>query len=74
MSQKKDNLDIAWFGLDGFLVAAYFVVVAIIFYAIFAKNDLIMGTLIPYGIMIAVTGIFINYLSIIFKFSKPKSK
>ncbi|MTK13312.1 MAG: hypothetical protein F8N39_14875 [Clostridiaceae bacterium] len=73
MSNKKNNLEISWFGIDGFLVIVYFVVVGIIYYAISTQNDFIVGKLIPYGIMIAVTLIFINYLSIIFKFSKPKS-
>ena len=72
-ADKKNSLDIEWLGMDGFLVALYFIVVGFIFYAIISKNDLIIGTIIPYGIMIAVTLIFVNYLSIIFKFAKPKS-
>ncbi len=72
MSNKKNNLEISWFGIDGFLVILYFIVVGIIYYAISTRNDFIVGKLIPYGIMIAVTLIFINYLLIIFKFSKPK--
>lgn len=74
MSNEKNSLQISWLGLDGFLVALYFVVVGVIFYAILNHNDFIIGKLIPYGIMIAVTLIFINYLSIIFKFAKPTAK
>lgn len=73
MSKQKDGLEISWIGLDGLLVASYFVIVGIIFYAILNHNDFIIGKLIPYGIMIAVTLIFINYLSIVFKFAKPKN-
>ncbi|ADK16332.1 MULTISPECIES: hypothetical protein [Clostridium] len=73
MSKKNDKLEISWFGIDGFLVLLYFIVVGVIYYAISAHNDFIVGRLIPYGIMIAVTLIFINYLGIIFKFSR-KSK
>lgn len=74
MSNKNNDLDIAWFGMDGFLVCLYFVVVGVIHYAITTRNDLIVGKLIPYGIMIAVTLIFVDYLSMIFKFSKPKNE
>ncbi len=70
----KKDLEISWFGLDGFLVALYFVFVAIIYYAITARNDFIVGVAIPYGLMITVTLIFLNYLSIVFKFSKAKGK
>lgn len=73
MSKQKNSLEISWLGMDGLLVALYFVVVGFIFYAILSHNDFIIGRVIPYGIMIAVTLIFINYLSIIFKFAKPKS-
>jgi hypothetical protein len=73
MSKEKDDLEISWIGIDGLLVAAYFVIIGIIFYAILYHNDFIIGKLIPYGIMTAVTLIFINYLSIVFKFAKPKN-
>ncbi len=69
MSRKKNSLEIEWLGMDGALVLSYFLVVGIIFYAIFTKNDFIIGKLVPYGIMVAVTGIFIDYLSHVFKFS-----
>ena len=73
MSKQKDGLKISWLGLDGLLVGAYFVIIGVIFYAILNHNDFIIGKLIPYGIMTAVTLIFINYLSIVFKFAKPKN-
>lgn len=73
MSKHNDNLDISWIGLDGLLVVSYFIIIGTVFYAIFTHNDFIIGKLIPYGIMTAVTLIFINYLSIIFKFSKSKN-
>lgn len=67
---SKKDLEISWFGIDGFLVALYFVAVAVIYYAISTQNDFIVGTVIPYGLMITVTLIFLNYLSIVFKFTK----
>lgn len=74
MSDKKNKLEISWLGLDGFLVVLYFAVVALIYFAISSKNDFIIGKLIPYGFMTAVTVIFINYLSILLRFRKPKNK
>jgi len=74
MSNQKNSLEISWIGLDGFLVALYFVLVGIICYAIFRHNDFIIQYLLPYGFMIAVTGIFINYLSLVFKFAKTKKE
>ncbi|HWR44961.1 hypothetical protein [Sporomusa sp.] len=71
---SKKDLEISWFGIDGFLVALYFVMVAIIFYAITSQNDFIVGKVIPYALMITVTLIFLNYLSIVFKFSKSNGK
>lgn len=74
MSTAKKDLEISWLGLDGFLVVLYFIAVGIIYYAISVQNDWIVSQLIPYGIMITVTMIFINYLFIVFKFSKPQDK
>jgi hypothetical protein len=74
MSNQKHNLEISWIGLDGFLVALYFVLVGIICYAIFCHNDFIIGYLLPYGFMIVVTLIFGNYLSLVFKFAKTNGK
>ncbi len=72
--RKKFSLDIAWLGLDGALVAGYFVMVGVILYAIINHNDLIIGRIIPYGIMIAVTLIFINYICIITKFVRKSGR
>lgn len=74
MSTVKKNLEIAWLGIDGLLVALYFVAVGIIYYAITAQNDWLVGQVIPYGIMVVVTGIFVNYLLIVFKFTRPQDR
>ena len=71
---SKKDLEISWLGIDGFLVALYFVFVAIIYYAITARNDFIVGTAIPYALMTIVTLIFLNYLSIVFKFARNSGK
>ena len=73
MSKEKDGLKISWLGLDGLLVGSYFVLVGVISFAILTHNDFIIGKLIPYAIMAAVTLIFINYLSIVFKFARKKT-
>ncbi|TWH46882.1 hypothetical protein [Sporomusa sp. KB1] len=74
MSTAKKSLEISWLGLDGFLVVLYFIAVGVIYYAITAQNDWIVGQAIPYGIMITVTIIFINYLLIVLKFNKSQDK
>jgi hypothetical protein len=71
---SKKDLEISWLGIDGFLVALYFVFVGIIYYAITARNDFIVGTAIPYALMTVVTLIFLNYLSIVFKFSRNNGR
>ncbi|HVI42963.1 MAG TPA: hypothetical protein VM577_20340 [Anaerovoracaceae bacterium] len=71
MSKRKNDLEISWLGMDGFLVALYFIVVGVIFYAILNHSDFLIGKFIPYGLMLAVTIIFINYLSHVLKFAKP---
>jgi inner membrane protein involved in colicin E2 resistance len=73
-SKKNNNLEISWLGMDGLLLALFFVVAGTIFWGILNKNDLLMGTIIPYGLMIGVTFIFLNYLSHVFNFSKPQNK
>ena len=70
MEEKKTVGKIAWLGVDGLLVLAYFAIVGIIIWALVAKNDFIIGYAIPAVLLIAVTGVFINYLFTVFKFSK----
>lgn len=72
VSKVKKDLEIKWFGIDGFLVALYFLVTAFIFYGIVTKNDLIIGKIIPYGVMVVVVLIFFDYLYRIYKMIKDK--
>ncbi|WFD12295.1 hypothetical protein [Tepidibacter hydrothermalis] len=70
VSKVKRDLEIKWIGIDGFLVILYFLVTGFIFYGLVSKSDLIIGKIIPYGVMIAVTLIFFDYLYRIFKMIK----
>ncbi len=72
VSKVKRDLEIKWFGIDGFLVLLYFVITSFIFYGILTKNDFIIGKLIPFGIMIAVAIIFLDYLYQVYKMIKQK--
>ena len=72
VSKVKKDLEIKWFGIDGFLVLLYFVIASFIFYGILTKNDFIIGKLIPFGVMIAVTIIFLDYLYQVYKMIKQK--
>lgn len=72
VSKVKKDLEIKWFGIDGFLVILYFLVTGFIFYGIVTKNDLIIGKIIPYGVMLAVVLIFIDYLYRVYKMLTKK--
>jgi hypothetical protein len=69
-----DKLKIEWIGLDGFLVALYACIVAIIMYGVITRSDFIIGKLAPYGLMTAVTLIFISYLFQVASFIKTNTK
>ena len=64
MTTKKDtkDLQISWFGIDGFLILLYFAIVGIILYGMYSENDLLLGRIIPYAVMTACTLIFLDYL------------
>lgn len=70
ISKEKKDLEISWFGVDGFLILFYLVIVGVIFYALKTSNDFIIGKLIPYAVMGAVTLIFLNYLTNVFSFMR----
>ncbi len=60
------NLELG--GIDWAMVAGYFAVVLFIGYGIHSQSDFIVAKLIPYGVMLVVTGIFIDYFCRIFRF------
>ena len=64
MTTKKDtkDLQISWFGIDGFLILLYFAIVGTILYGMYSENDLLLGRIIPYAVMTACTLIFLDYL------------
>ena len=70
VSKENKDLEISWLGIDGFLIVFYLVIVGVIFYALKTSNDFIIGKLIPYAVMGAVTLIFLNYLTRVFSFMK----
>ena len=64
MTTEKESKDlkISWFGVDGFLVLLYLVIVGTILYGMYSENDLLLGRIIPYAVMTACTLIFLDYL------------
>ncbi|MCC0646440.1 MULTISPECIES: hypothetical protein [unclassified Clostridioides] len=74
VSKVKKDLEIKWIGIDGFLVLLYFLITGFIFYGIVTKNDIIVGKIIPYGVMIAVVIIFFDYLYRVFKMTRKKEE
>jgi hypothetical protein len=63
---NRKSLEIGW--IDWTLVAGYFAVALLIWHGIKGQSDFIVSKLIPYGVMLAVTGVFIDYFCRIFKF------
>ncbi|MCC0637800.1 MULTISPECIES: hypothetical protein [unclassified Clostridioides] len=74
VSKVKKDLEIKWLGIDGFLVLLYFLITGFIFYGIVTRNDIIVGKIIPYGVMIAVVIIFFDYLYRVFKMTGKKEE
>ncbi|MCC0647586.1 hypothetical protein [Clostridioides sp. ZZV15-6598] len=74
VSKVKKDLEIKWLGIDGFLVLLYFLITGFIFYGIVTRNDIIVGKIIPYGVMIAVVIIFFDYLYRVFKMTRKKEE
>ncbi|MCC0633111.1 hypothetical protein [Clostridioides sp. ZZV15-6388] len=74
VSKVKKDLEIKWIGIDGFLVLLYFLITGFIFYGIVTRNDIIVGKIIPYGVMIAVVIIFFDYLYRVFKMTRKKEE
>ncbi|MCC0704342.1 MULTISPECIES: hypothetical protein [unclassified Clostridioides] len=74
VSKVKKDLEIKWLGIDGFLVLLYFLITGFIFYGIVTRNDIIVGKIIPYGVMIAVVMIFFDYLYRVFKMTGKKDE
>lgn len=52
--------------IDFLLVALYFVIVAVMFWVLLARVDFMMY-LLPYGVILAVTLLLLNYLRHIMK-------
>lgn len=74
VSKVKKDLEIKWLGIDGFLVLLYFLITGFIFYGIVTRNDIIVGKIIPYGVMVAVVIIFFDYLYRVFKMTRKKEE
>lgn len=68
----KKDLEIKWFGIDGFLVLLYFLIIGFIFYGILIRNDIIVGKIILYGVMLVVIVIFFDYIYRVLKMIRKK--
>ena len=72
VEEKKDK--VYWLGMDGLLVGGFFAIVAIIYFAIIYKSDLIIGYIVPFVVLAIVTLVFFNYLLNVYKFIKMAGK
>lgn len=72
MDNKKDELKVAWLGIDGALILLYVVLAIVYGYGIINKIDFIVGIMAP-GVAIVITvGVFIQYCAEIFAFTIGK--
>ncbi len=72
MDNKKDELKVAWLGIDGALILLYIVLAIIYGYGIINKVDFIVGIMAP-GVAIVITvGVFIKYCAEILAFTLGK--
>ncbi|HCJ58533.1 MAG TPA: hypothetical protein DHV55_15120 [Clostridiaceae bacterium] len=71
---KKNDLTVEWLGIDGLLVALYFVVCGILGYGMVVKSDFILGKLAPYGLIGITVAIFLNYISTVVNFMRNFDK
>lgn len=58
-NEKKRNDSIV---VDYLIVLLYIVIVAILFWTLLCRVDFMVAYVLPYGTIIAVSAIFINYL------------
>ncbi|EOY7424958.1 hypothetical protein [Clostridioides difficile] len=50
----------------------YFLITGFIFYGILTRNDIIVGKIIPYGVMSVVIVIFFDYIYRVLKMTRKK--
>ncbi|MDR3254655.1 MAG: hypothetical protein LBT31_03735 [Synergistaceae bacterium] len=73
--QEHDERNkIEWMGIDGFLCFLFVFLSAFIGYCLINNVDVVIGKVIPYGIALATTAIFIKYLTEVIGFSKGTMK
>jgi hypothetical protein len=74
IKKTQQDLEIKWFGLDGFLIVLYLAIVGTIFYALKTENNFIVGKFIPYSVMVAVSVIFLTYIKHVVSFMTAHHK
>jgi len=61
-NKNKPQIDkISWIGIDGALILAWFIVVALILYSFVAHNDFLIQWFFPALLFVTTTAIFIDY-------------
>lgn len=70
----RDDLRIEWFGIDGLLCLLYVIEAIVFAYAMINDVDIIIGKIVPYGVAIVTTLVFIKYLYQVISFSRKNHK
>lgn len=74
MDNNKDDLKVAWLGIDGALVLLFIVLASLYGYGILNRIDFIVGIIAP-GVAITITvGVFLKYTTEVVGFATGKKK
>jgi hypothetical protein len=73
-SSENESYRIEWFGVDGALCLTYVIEAVFIGYCMINDVDIVIGKIVPYGVAIVSTLIFLKYISQVFRFSKSAGK
>lgn len=71
---QNKNFKVEWLGIDGGLVALYFILVIFLGYGMVTRSDIILGWIAPIALIAATTVIFLNYLKTVFSFMRDYGK
>jgi hypothetical protein len=71
---REEAYSVEWFGTDGALCLAFVVEAFFIGYCMINNVDIVIGTIVPYGVTIVTFLIFLRYIGQVISFSKGIKK
>lgn len=71
---NDNSTKVEWLGIDGALVLLFIALAFFLGFCVINNVDIVIGIILPYGVTIATTGIFIRYFWEVVAFSKKNEK